>query len=327
MTFASVRREGGARQYRVGETGIHSTLVFAYSVFRWLSRASQLGAGLVLLAPSVSLASVDVCSQPSEASRVAVSYYDYPRSDVAELAGQVRRTNQNFDFHYALDETWSFGAAYRYAILDMEPIEPQTNGHLHTVSFPIQRQTRDNGKGFRLSIAPTLSASSNVMKDPGEYSQDTLQVLFALVWNRQLPSGATLYYGICGDHRFGKYTPYPSIGIGWRPHPQFLVQMGFPTTRLTFSATRSTDFSLRIAPDGNEWHVKNKDLDKQSQLIHKASLAELTLNWRATDRHTMTVAVGRHFRNRYEVTLQDDGVVTLTDDSAMRLGAALEWRF
>ena len=299
----------------------------ASKITRWISRALQIGASMVLFAPSIGLASVEVCSQPRDFSRLAVGYYDYEKSGVSGIAGQIDRKNHNVDLHYKLDETWSFGTAYRYTILDIDPIELQTNGHLHTVSFPINRQIHSSGGGFRLSVAPSLSASSNVMKDPSQYSGDTFQALVALVWTRELSGGAALRYGVCGDHRFGKYTIYPSISVDWRPHPQFVIEMGFPTTRLTYEATPGLNISLQVAPDGNEWHVKNKGLDRESQLIYKASLAEWTLNWRAGDSFMITVGVGRLFRNRYDVTLQDGRDVELTDEAATRVGAALEWRF
>ena len=238
----------------------------ASKISRWMVWVSQIGVIIVIFAPATSLASVEVCSQPPVSSRLALGYYEYDKSGIDGVEGEIQRKNHNVDIHYKLDETWSFGTSYRYTILDVDPLELQTNGHLHTASFPVHRQSRSDGKGFRLSIAPSLSASSNVMKDPSQYGGDTFQILVALVWNKELSGGATLRYGVCGDHRFGEYAVYPSISFDWRPHPKLVVEVGFPTTRLTWRATPEFNFSLRVAPDGNEWHVKNKALDKESQL-------------------------------------------------------------
>jgi hypothetical protein len=299
----------------------------ALKVPRWLLRVFLGGLGMALIVPSISLAGVAVCQPPSDFSRAAVAYYDYDESALSGGTGKVRRKNHDIDLHYEQGETWSFGAGHRYVILDMDPVELQTNGHLHTVFFPVHRQNRSDGKNFRFSIAPALSASSNVMKDPGEYSADTVQLLAALVWTREISDQVDLRYGACGDHRFGQYKIYPAVSIAWRPHPAVLFELGFPATRLSYQATPDVNLSLGIAPDGNEWHVKSKDLEKQSQLVHESTLVEWTLGWRPIADLVVTVAVGRAFDNRYDVTLLDDRRVDLTGDAVTRVGATLEWRF
>ena len=294
---------------------------------RWLLRAFLLGIGMVPLAPSVSFASAEVCQPPSDFSHFTVGYYDYDETDIDGMAGQVGRKNHDIDLRFELDETWSLGLGHRYVILDTGPVELQTNGHLHTVFFPIHREKRSGGKGFRFSFAPSLSASSNVMKDPGQYSADTVQFLAALMWSRELSNRAKLRYGVCGDHRFGNYEIYPAISIGWRLRQKWMFELGFPTTRLSYQATPGVEFALRVAPDGNEWHVKNRDRDRQSQLVYEATLVEWTLNWRARETLMLTVGVGRLSDNRYEVTLLDDGRAQLTGKTVTRMGAAIAWRF
>jgi hypothetical protein len=132
---------------------------------------------------------------------------------------------------------------------------------------------------------------------------------------------------VCGDHRFGTYEIYPSISIVWQPHVDWTIEFGFPTTRLTYQVSKDFNSSLRIAPDGNEWHVKNEGMEKQSQLVYEASLVEWAFNWQAHKHFTVTASVGRQFHNRYDVTLLDDSQVRLSSDSVTRIGAALAWRF
>ena len=289
--------------------------------------ALTIGMSVFLLSPSNSLASVDVCQQPSDFSHVSVAYYSHDTSAVAGTAGQIDRENRNVDLQYKMDEIWSIGVGHRYVILDMEPIELQTNGHLHTLFFPIHRQSGSDSKGFRFSVAPSLSASSNVLKHPSEYSADTFQFLAALVWSRELSDRLELRYGICGDHSFGSYEIYPSITIGWQPRIDLMIEVGFPTTRLTYRALPNTSVSLRIAPYGNEWHVKSKDMENQSQLVFKASLVECAITWQARKRLTITASVGRIVHGQYDVTLLDDSRAGFSYDAVTRVGAALEWRF
>lgn len=293
----------------------------------WLIRSSRIGFSALLLAPAVVFGSIDVCEQPEDLSRLSLGYHEQDAVDLARNAGRIRRDSRDFDLQYRLGDTWLVGLGHRYVILDVAPAELQTNGHLHTLFVPLHRQSVSDGKSFRFSVAPGLSASSNVMKDPGEFGTDTFQLLVAVAWSRELSEDANLRYGLCGDHRFGKYAVYPSITLDWRPRPDLMIQLGLPVTRLTYEATPAIEISLRVSPDGNEWHVKSKDLDKQSRLVYRALLIEWALRWQASEHVGVTVGVARAFENRYEATLLDDVRVELSHDAATRVGAALEWRF
>lgn len=292
-----------------------------------LDNAFPIGICAILLYPSPSLASADVCQQPRNYSHLSLAYYSYDESAVAGTIGQVNQENHHFDLLYKLNESWVTGVGHRYVILGVDPIELQTNGHLHTLFFPLHKQTESGNGSFRFSIAPALSASSNVMKDAGEYSSDSFQLLAAFIWSRELSERATLRFGACGDSRFGDYQIYPSIGIDWRPRADVTIELGFPTNRLTYQAQPNIDLSVRIAPDGNEWHVKSKDLQKESQLVVEAFLLEGTVNWHVRKQLTITASIGQQFHSRYDVMLFDDSRTRLYAESVIRIGAALEWRF
>lgn len=294
---------------------------------RWLMCCLGVGSSALLLGPPIVLASVDVCQPPDNFSHLSLGYYKQSGTDLDGDAGRIVRENHDVGLQYRLNDTWSFGAGHRYVILDLERTELQTNGHLHTLFFPMHRQRGSDGNSIRISAAPAVSASSNVMKDPGEFSADTFQLLAAIVWNRELSEHASLRFGVCGDHSFGNYTIYPSIALDWRPRPGLLLELGLPVTGLTYEASPAIELVLRVSPDGNEWHVKSKDLEKQSRLVFRALLVETTFRWQASERVAVTVGVARTFENQYDVTLLDDRRVELSHDAATRFGAALEWRF
>lgn len=283
------------------------------SVFLWFS--------------SNSLASVDICQPVKDFSHLSVAFYSQDQATIDGSTSQIDQRNNDADLQYKMNESWAFGVGHRYVVLGVEPVDLQTNGHLHTLFFPVHRQTGSGKESFRLSIAPALSASSNVIKNPGEYSSDTLQLLFAMVWSRALSERVQLRYGVCGDHRFGSYEVYPLISFGWQPRTGLLVELGFPTSRLTYQAKPNVDLSLRVAPHGNEWHAKSRDLQQQSQLVFESSLVELTVNWQARDRLAIAASVGQLFDNRYDVTLLDGSRARLSHGAVTRVGAALQWRF
>ena len=290
-------------------------------------RSCLTGMCLSLFCFSNSLAGVDICRQPTVYSQLSIAYYKHEKSSFESGIGETKQENVNFDLLFKLNDNWAFGAGHRYTILNVEPLELQTNGHLHTFFLPLHRQSQSDRKSFRFSIAPALSASSNVMRNPGEYQVDALQLLAALVWSRQLSDRMSLRYGVCGDHRFGRYEIYPLISVAWQPHADWTVELGFPASQLTYRVSASLTSSLRIAPDGNEWYVRDKSLQKRSRLVSEARMLEWAFNWQAHEHIVMTASVGRQFHNRYEMTLLDDSRVRLSSDAVTRIGAALAWRF
>ena len=292
---------------------------------RMIGRA--VGVCLSLMCVSNSLAAVDVCQPPTDYSHLSVAYSSHAESSFAGGDGQSNQRNHNIDLLFRLSESWAIGAGHHYDILGIEQLRPQSNGHVHTVFLPLHRISKSGNNSVRFSVAPALAASSNVVKDPGEYSADAFQLLGALVWTRDLSNGTTLRYGVCGDHRFGSYKLYPSISIEWQPHVDWTIGLGFPKTRVVYRASKTFDSSLLITPDGNEWHVRDKRMEKQSQLIYEASLIEWAFRWKASKHIAISASVGRQFDNRYELTLLDDRRVRLSGDSVTRIGAVLDWRF
>lgn len=286
-------------------------------------------AGMCLFLSSFSLcgASVDICRQPTDDSHLSIAYYDHDRSFVDRGNATTNQENLNSELLFKFSDKLALGIGHQYTILNADLIEPQTNGHLHTIYLPLHLRTRSDRGSIRFSIAPALSASSNAVSDPGSYKGDALQLLAALVWSRQMSDQFNLRYGICGDHRFGRYTIYPSIGVDWQPHADWTIELGFPTSQITYQVFKNLTSSLRIAPDGNEWYVRDKRLEKQSQFIYEALLLEWAFSWKAHKHIVISASVGRQFHIRYELTLLDDSRVRLHSDPVTRIGAALTWRF
>ena len=292
-----------------------------------LVRSSIAVACLTLFSFSSGLASVDVCQQPNASSHISLAHYFQEKSTLDPGFGEIGQKNYNFDLLVGLGDDWSIGASHRYTILDTVPLELQTNGHLHTFSLPLHKESESEHKSFRVSIAPTLSASSNVMKDPDEYNADAFQLLAAMVWSRQPSDRVTVRYGVCGDHRFGEFEIYPLVSVDLQPGSDWAIRLGFPTSQLTYHVSTNLTSSLLIAPNGNEWFVRDKSLEKQSNVVYGAWLIEWTLSWFVHEHFLVTTSVGQQFKNRYEMTLLNEDRVRLHSDPVIRLGMALTWRF
>ncbi|MCP4300493.1 MAG: hypothetical protein GY783_07905 [Gammaproteobacteria bacterium] len=198
-------------------------------------------------------------------SHLSIGYYDQEPSSLEGNVGETNLENFSTDLLFTSNEKWSFGAGHRGAFLNVDQLALQTNGYLHTFFLPVHRLSQSDKNGFRFSVAPAISASSNVTKDPDEYASDALQLLAALVWNRPISDRLDLHYGICGDHRFGEYQAYPLINVAWQAHPDWVIQFGFPTSQINYQVSENLTSSMRIAPHGNEWYVKDKSLENHSQ--------------------------------------------------------------
>lgn len=284
-----------------------------------------IGSGLWCV-PSV-LAAVDVCQEPADSSYVSMARYADQNSSIENAPGKVSQDNNVVDLLLKLNDEWSIGVGHQYTILNVEPLELQTNGDLHTFFIPMHRQKRSDHLRFRFSLAPSISASSNVMKDPSEYNADAMQLLAALVWSRKFSSQTSIRYGICGDNRFGGYEIYPMVSVDWQPHPDWRTELGFPTSQLHYRISASLSSSLRLTPDGNEWYVTNKSMQQRSRLKYESYLLDWALGWRANKRLTLTANIGWKFNDRYELSLADESRAKFSVEPLVRFGAGLVWRF
>jgi len=121
------------------------------------------------------LASVDICEDPITISRLSIDVVRYGDSTFDNGAGVVGQKNNKFDLMFKTnDDKYLFGAGHRYSIFDVDPLQPQTNGHLHTFFLPLHKLAGNEQRSFRASIAPALSASSNVF-DNRKISNDAFK--------------------------------------------------------------------------------------------------------------------------------------------------------
>lgn len=282
----------------------------------------------LVLVPSAVRASADVCGEPVRHSELAVAAANHEVSALAPMPGTSRRQYRHLDILVRnKSDALSFGFVHRYVMFNFDDIEPQTNAHLHTSFFPLHWVGERGESAFRFSIAPALSGSSNVMGHPQKYRKDTLQVLAAVAWRRDISATATARYAICGDRTFGEFRVYPSVGVEWRPHPDWTIDAGFPRSQIDYRIAANWSLSLRAGPDGNEWHVMDRDFSSQSQLHFKAYALDWDVLWQASPRISISAGVGSQLDAHYELTLRNGADVRLRAENSFRIVAGLRWRF
>jgi hypothetical protein len=249
-------------------------------------------------------------------------------SAIDQPTATIGLENRNVDLQFKTSgDKLLFGIGHRYSIFDIEPLQPATNGHLHTYFLPLHILSGNDDRGFRISIAPAWSLSSNVGDEFNDYKDDAFQLLAALIWGRRISDRTSLRFGLCGDHRFGGYQIYPAVAMEWQFHPDWNLQLGFPNSELSYQLSAPWSSKLRVGPDGNEWFVLDRSLTIQSQFVYEAWAIEWLFDWQFHDDFTVSASIGRQIRNEFEMTLLDQSRVRFSGDSVTRIGAALEWRF
>jgi Domain of unknown function (DUF6268) len=284
------------------------------------------GAALCPATPVEADTAYAVCREPGEAAALRAGYTAYDEAAAEGYGGAIDRENWLLDVELDTGGGWYTGGAYRGTLLDEEAVDLQTNGYLHSFYFLLHR-LRSRGQPLRVSVAPALSASSNVASDLSEAEGDAWQLSFAAVW--RFPAGDAIAWraGLCADHRFGRYRLYPVVAADWRPHPDWEISAGFPDTSVTYRASRAVSATLAAYPNGNEWFVKDKSLTRSSLLEYRAWAVDLAVEWRLTERLGLTAVLGQDFDAEYRADLQDDTRATIETGSTARLGVSVSWSF
>lgn len=267
-----------------------------------------------------------VCEDPGTVSYVSAAVVDH---DVSVLGSQgtTEQSNQELRILARGPSNLSFGFSHRYSKFDFADIEPQTNAHLHTSEFALHWRRGDHRDNVRAAVAPTLSASSNVLGHPQKYRSDTLQLSLALVRQQRLSDSLVARYGLCGDDRFGRYRLYPTAALQWRPHPDWEIDLGFPASGITYRIGDALSSALRASPDGSEWHVMNRGFDAESRFVYESYAIEWLLELEAGRHLHLVAGIGRQLRNSFEMTLQDGERLSVDSSPVDRLRAEVRWRF
>ncbi len=293
---------------------------------RLLVRLSGASAVLVPFASAHADSAYGVCREPADPPGLHAGFAAYDTADTAGNAARLDRESWSLDVEFDLGGAWRTGGAYRGTLLDEEDVGLQTNGYLHSFYYVLHR-VRSPGQPLRVSIAPALSASSNVTSDPGEIEADALQLNFAALWRFGAGMDFSWRAGLCADHRFGRYRLYPVVAADWRPNARWQLSPGIPDTIIAYRPAEQLGVVLAVYPNGNEWFVKDKSLTRSSRVEYRAWAADISLEWRTSENIALTATLGRDFEAEYRADLQDGTRAGLELGSTDRVGIALRWNF
>jgi hypothetical protein len=208
--------------------------------------------------------------------------------------------------------TVDVGLDYQYSRYEYAGIDSR-NRDLHRLQLPLVfrgTQGRWYVEGF---VAPGVSASSNVFKDPFDrWSGEDLQLSAAVEGHYPLDAKWRLVAGIAHDRSFGKSQLYPLAGVLYRPDRDFSLRLAFPDVELQFAPTDRQQLTARVYPAGHLWHVVSDSLDRDFNYRMRALRSEATWSLRLWSGLTLDLSVGYENRRRHRFT--DDRGIAIDAD-------------
>ena len=286
---------------------------------------------LTFILPGQTNAGVNICTERPASAFLEVGYS-------AQSRGKLNRSNSNVSSDiYSLNlmfqgagsdsQSWLFGLGHQYTIFDFQNLDAQTNGHQHTLYLPFFLHSKSNANYFNFSLAPALSVSSNILKQPNQYNANALQGLGSVVYQKKMSDAIDWLAGICADHRFGNFRVYPLLGFKWNINHLWKTVIAYPDSELSHRLSDTIYWRLHIGPDGNQWHIKDKALQQSSEFSHEAYLAQWQLDWSVTPGFLITASLGLVFNAEYRFTLANGEEVATEQDDSTRTTVRVRWEF
>jgi hypothetical protein len=216
-------------------------------------------------------------------------------------------TGNEHDHSMAID----FNFQYTIASFD-NSISQMTNGHLHSWDFPVSWHSKGTDYTLDYYLAPVISVSSNVLKNPDLLDREAMQLWTGMIYNKHMDHESTWLLGFRSDHRFGTYRLYPVAGFCWRPNADWQLQLVLPDFSIRRSFSNGINIKLFASPDGNKWHVFNKETTRNSDFFYNAIVSGLTVEWLINSTVSLELNVVEHLRRRFSFVL-DDGTLIETN--------------
>lgn len=203
------------------------------------------------------------------------------------------------------------GLDYQYTHNEYSGIDGRDRD-LHRLQIPVSvggtyREMRLVG-----TVAPGVATSSNVFKDPfGEMTADDLFVTGRVTATWSFGAGRLAQLGVAYDRSFGDPTVYPVAAVELLGDRRLQVRLAFPDPAVRFQWNDRHQWSARLFPAGQQWHVVSEEIDDDFDYEMKALRAQLTWSWRARQSLVVDVSAGWEFGRQHE----------FTDDLATRFSA------
>ncbi|MCP4696662.1 MAG: hypothetical protein GY862_07420, partial [Gammaproteobacteria bacterium] len=154
--------------------------------------------------------------------------------------------------------------------------------------------------------SPALSVSSNRLKNPDTIQRKDLQAWLLASYEHPLSEKMHLLLGLCADHRFGHYRAYPLAGILWKPGKKWRFRLAYPDAGIAYRPFPKLKLSFSAGPDGNEWRVYDKSMDRNSAFQYESVRLETGISWSISKAFSLGITAGKQFNNRFRLTMENN---------------------
>ena len=209
---------------------------------------------------------------------------------------------------------------FQYTIIGFDDtVSPMTNGHLHTWDFPVSwhRKTTDHRLDYYL--APVISVSSNVLKNPELLDREGMQLWTGMIYKKNMSQESAWLLGFRSDHRFGPYRVYPVAGVCWQPDANWQLQLALPDFSIRRFFSNGINIKLFAEPNGNKWHVFSDDKTKNSDFIYNAIVTGLSIEWKFKSTIKLALSAVKHSGREFSFALDNGTLVETTAKSSTGL--------
>ena len=246
---------------------------------------------------------------------------DFGRIPNAEI--EVRDHHLAFQFLRAGSDghTFDFGVDYQYTHFDFEGVDSRDRDQ-HRLQFPIHFEISDDDRFFEGFIAPGVSTSSNIFKDP--LNRLTGKDMF-FSGRLQVRSGDSNHWfaGIAHDRTFGESATYPVAGVELNRSSGWQMRIAFPDPSVRFAISDRQALAIELIPSGHQWRVVTDDFSDEFRYRLEGWRGQLTWTaplWRSLG---FFLAGGYEF-NRHQRFDDASGSRVISDiDDAWFLSAGL----
>jgi len=206
---------------------------------------------------------------------------------------------------------------FQYTIVSVDDsITPMTNGHLHSWNFPVSWHRKGSAYTLNYYLAPAISVSSNVLKNPDLLDNDAIQLWTGVVYKKDLNPKSAWLLGLRSDHRFGPYRVYPVAGICWLPDANWQLQLALPDFSIRRFFSNGINLKLFAEPEGNKWHVFSEDTTRNSDFFYNAIVTGLAIEWRINPTLWLEFSAVKHSRRDFSFKLDDGTQLDTSADSS-----------
>ncbi len=243
-----------------------------------------------------------------------------PLDTGAEVGLSRRELNTGFIASSEQDHLMAIDFNFQYTIVDVEnAITPMTNGHLHSWDFPVNWQRKSSAYSLDYYLAPVISVSSNVLKNPDLLDRQALQLWAGVFYKKDFNRKSAWLLGLRSDHRFGPYRVYPVAGVCWQPDENWQLQLALPDFSIRRIFTHGISIKLYAEPDGNKWHVFSKDTTRNSDFFYNAIVTGVSLEWQINPTLWLEFSAIKHSRQDFSFVLDDGTQFDTSADSSTGL--------